>query len=89
METARYLGIGAVNVLHTVDPAAVIFGGAMNFGGHDSALGREFLQRIRQEIEQRAFPTVVERIQVDFASLGGDAGYIGAAGIARVNYQKG
>jgi len=88
LETARYLGIGTVNVLHTVDPAAVIFGGAMNFGGHDSALGEEFLGRIRQEIRQRAFPTVAERIHVDFASLGGDAGYIGAAGIARVSYHK-
>ncbi len=88
LETARYLGIGTVNVLHTVDPAAVIFGGAMNFGGHDSALGEEFLERIREEIRQRAFPTVADRIQVDFASLEGDAGYIGAAGIARVAYQK-
>ena len=58
LETARYLGIGAVNVMHTVDPEAVIYGGAMTFGGHDSPLGREFLERIRQEIQERAFPQI-------------------------------
>ncbi len=87
LETARFLGIGAVNVLHTVDPAAVIYGGAMTFGGHDDPLGEEFLQRIAQEIRERAFPTIAERIHVDFASLGGDAGFIGAAGIARVSHR--
>jgi len=34
METARYLGIGVVTVMHTIDPAAVVLGGAMRYGGH-------------------------------------------------------
>ncbi len=33
LETARYLGIGAVNVMHVVDPDVVLLGGAMTFGG--------------------------------------------------------
>ncbi|MCA9147784.1 MAG: ROK family protein [Planctomycetales bacterium] len=88
MDTAKYLGIGAVNVMHIVDPGAVIFGGAMNFGGHDSALGREFLNRIRQEICHRAFPVLAEKTHIDFARLGSDAGFIGAAGIARTQYKR-
>jgi glucokinase len=88
MDTAMFLGIGAVNVMHTVDPGAVIFGGAMNFGGKDSLLGRKFLDRIRAEIHARAFPMLVRRTVIDFASLGSDAGYIGSAGIARADYQK-
>lgn len=87
-DTARYLGIGAVNVMHTIDPGAVIFGGAMDFGGANSQLGMEFLNRIREEIRQRAFPVLAERTHVDFATLGGDAGYIGAAGMARVGLQQ-
>ncbi len=88
MDTAMYLGVGAVNVMHLVDPGAVIFGGAMNFGGHGSELGRRFLDRIRQEVKARAFPVLAERTQIEFASLGSDAGFIGAAGVARAGFRK-
>jgi glucokinase len=89
LETARYLGIGIVSLLHTIDPNGVLLGGAMTFGGSQSELGRRFLARIKQEIDRRAFPLLAERIVLDYASLGGDAGFIGAAGIARVDHQKG
>lgn len=82
-ETGRYLGIGIVTLVHTVDPGMVVLGGAMNFGGHDSEAGRAFLKSIRQEFRRRAFDVVVDSTVIDFASLGGDAGYIGAAGLAR------
>jgi glucokinase len=88
METAKYLGIGTVNVMHTVDPGAVIFGGAMNFGGKNSKLGQRFLNTIREEAYSRAFPALVDNTVIDFASLGGDAGFIGAAGMARVANSK-
>jgi glucokinase len=88
LDTAMYLGIGAVNVMHIIDPGAVIFGGAMDFGGHDSPLGRRFLERIRQEVSSRAFPVLAARTHIDFAALGSDAGFIGAAGIARAGYRK-
>lgn len=83
LDTAMYLGVGITSLMHTIDPAAVILGGAMTFGGHGSELGRRFLDRIRQEVRRRAFPVLAERTTIDFASLGGDAGFIGAAGIAR------
>jgi len=88
LDTARFLGIGAVNVMHTVDPSIVVLGGAMNFGGHETELGRAFLERVRQEVAERAFPVLAERTKIDFASLGGDAGFIGAAGIARLAYRR-
>jgi len=88
METARYLGIGIVTLMHTIDPNGVLLGGAMTFGGRDSPLGQQFLARIKQEIDRRAFALLAERIVLDFAALGGDAGYIGAAGIARLEYSQ-
>lgn len=87
-ETARYLGIGVVTAMHSVDPQGVVIGGAMTFGQHETATGRMFLDRIRQEVALRAFPMLVERTKIDFATLGGDAGYIGAAGLARRDYLK-
>lgn len=84
METARWLGIGIVTLLNVIDPAAVMIGGAMTFGQDDSSVGRAFLSRIRDEVRQRGFPTLVKNTVIGYASLGGDAGSIGAAGLARL-----
>jgi len=86
LEAARYLGIGSVNLMHTIDPDGVLIGGAMTFGGHQSPLGRQFLEAVRAEVRRRAFDLLAENTVIDFASLGGDAGYIGAAGIARAQF---
>jgi len=88
LETARYLGIGVVTLMHTIDPAAVILGGAMTFGGNDSPLGRQFIERVREEVRRRAFPVPAAKTRIEFATLGADAGYIGAAGIGRLAYRK-
>ena len=60
----------------------------MNFGGHETVVGRDFLQRVRDDVKSLTFPVLAKRTTVDFASLGSAAGYIGAAGIARVAHQK-
>lgn len=86
-ETARYLGIGIVNILHTVNPEIVLIGGAMTFGGKHSELGCRFLKKIETEIRRRALVLPAQKTLLDFASLGGDAGYIGAAGVARLEYR--
>jgi len=83
LETARWLGIGIVTLMHTLDPEAVLIGGAMTFGGETAPVGRAFLDRIRAEVRARAFPLLAEKTVVRYASLGGDAGSIGAAGLAR------
>ena len=88
LETARYLGIGITSLMHTIDPGAVILAGAMNFGGDRTVVGRAFIQRIRAEVRSRAFPVLGERTVIDFAALGSDAGFIGAAGIARAGWRK-
>jgi len=87
-EVAQAMGVGIVNLLHTIDPSGVLLGGAMTFGGNKTELGRRFLARIKEEVNHRAFAVLAERTTIDFASLGGDAGYIGAAGIARVEHMK-
>jgi len=84
-ELARYLGFGIVSLMHTIDPGAVVLGGAMNFGGSDTPLGRKFLETIRTVVRQHAFPIPAQRTTIDFALLEGDAGFIGAAGIARID----
>jgi glucokinase len=88
LDTAMYMGIGMVNAMHTIDPDGVVLGGAMTFGGHDSPLGRRFLERVREEVQKRTFPVLARSTVIDFASLGGDAGYIGCAGLARLAHRQ-
>ena len=88
LETARYLAVGIVTVVHTVDPGAVILGGAMDFGGEASELGRRFLGEIRKEFHERAYHVVRDATLIEFARLGASAGYIGAAGIGRKAVQS-
>jgi glucokinase len=88
LETARWLGIGIVSLMHVIDPGAVVLGGAMDFGGNESPVGRMFIERIRQEVQTRAFPIPAKHVSVEFASLGSDAGFLGAAAAARAAYLR-
>lgn len=79
-ETAFYLAIGAVNLMHTIDPDMVVYSGGM------IAAGEGFLERIREHVRQNALPVPAEKTEVLFAKLGADAGFIGAAGCARTKF---
>jgi glucokinase len=82
-ETARYLAVGAVCLMHTIDPDIVLFSGGM------IAAGPPFLEDIRNDIRAIAFPTLAQKVRVEYAALGGDAGFIGAAGCARTAFGRG
>ncbi|MEM7453349.1 MAG: ROK family protein [Planctomycetota bacterium] len=82
-DTARWLGRGITILAHVIDPSAFFLGGAMNFGGNDSELGQRFLGIIRTYVRENSFPVLGDNLCVEFARLGGEAGYVGAAGLAR------
>lgn len=83
LDTAKYLAIGIVTCIHMLDPEAVILGGAMTFGGAGHPLGERFLEEVRTQAAQRMIESLREKVVIEFAKLGGDAGHIGAAGLAR------
>ena len=66
----------------------MVLGGAVNFGGKQSELGRRFLSKVSDEFRRRAMPVLAENTVIDFAILGGDAGYVGAAGLAREEHLR-
>ncbi len=76
-ETAYYLAVGAMNLMHIIDPDVVVFGGGM------VAAGETFLDRIRQHVRELAFPVLAEKTRIVAAALGSDAGFIGAAACGR------
>ncbi len=86
METAHSIAVGAVSLIHAVEPAGIFLGGGMTFGGPATELGRRFLDHVRREVRRLALPALAAKTTIDFASLGGDAGYIGAAGVARLEH---
>jgi glucokinase len=88
MELGTWLGLGCVSLMHTIDPGAVILGGAMNFGGHEDPVGRRFIEHVRGVVRKHAFPIPAQRTTIDYALLGSDAGFIGAAGIARLEQHR-
>lgn len=76
-ETARYLAVGTVSVMHTIDPDMVVYGGGM------TAAGLPFLKAVRAHVAKLAFDVLVDKTEIRYAELGPDAGFIGAAACAR------
>jgi len=81
-ETAYYLAVGAVNLMHTINPDMVVFGGGM------IATGDWFLERIRKHVKRLAFPVPAAKTLLVYAQLGSDAGFVGAAGCGRQLWMK-
>ena len=81
-DTAFYLGLGAAALISTVDPQAVVFAGGM------VAAGEPFLAKIRDNVRRYALSYPAERVQVRYATLGSDAGFIGAAACAKALVEK-
>jgi glucokinase len=81
-DTAFYLAVGTVNLMHIIDPDVVAFGGGM------IATGEGFLQRIRRHVSEMAFPVPAARTKIFYAKLGSDAGFIGAAACGRQLYNQ-
>jgi len=72
-EAGFYLGIGIATLVTLFSPNVVVIGGGV------SKAGDWLLKPIREVVRQRCHVTPVERVRIELAMLGGDAGAIGAA----------
>ena len=97
-DTAYYLALGACATIATVDPELIVIGGGM------TGAGEPFRAKIDEYIRRYGlpYPTDTNRyartlgrsdlpkpVEVVFAKLGSDAGFIGAAGCARLLFRSG
>jgi len=71
-ETAEYLGIGLAGIVNLINPDTVVIGGGVSEGGGG------FVEAVSESIRKHAFDSAVEKLSVIKASLGNDAGFIGA-----------
>jgi glucokinase len=87
-ETGQFVGQAIGMLGQVIDPAVVLLGGAMTFGGDETATGRRFLESVRDAVKQSTLVQVGGNIIIEFASLGNDAGVLGAAMVAKQAYEK-
>jgi glucokinase len=80
-DTAYFLALGACALISTVDPETIVFGGGM------VAAGESFRSLIEGYVKRFGLPYPTKSVRITFASLGSDAGFIGAAGCARLLVQ--
>ncbi len=78
-ETAEALAILCINVLHTTEPQRIVFAGGM------IAAGDILLNRIKDYFNEHIWSLKKETVEICFATLGEDAGIIGAAALAKQN----
>lgn len=71
-----YLGICVANTIMSFDPQKVIIGGGVAQGGEI------VFKRINEVVKERCLKVMIENTQVLPASLGTDAGVVGAAALA-------
>lgn len=82
-ETGVWLGIGISSLINLLNPEKVILAGGM------IAAGDILLEPIRTTAKKLCFEVPGNRAEIVTAALGGDAGVIGAAGIALARYEAG
>ena len=75
-EAGRSLGIGVASLLHILNPEAIIIGGGV------VKAWELFYPSMAEEINRRCFREITERTKIIPASLGDDAGMLGAARLA-------
>lgn len=75
----EYLGIGVASFLHAFDPSIVIFGGGV------SQVGDLLFEPFQASLKKRVFhPRYLEGLSFATATLGDDAGLLGALALARM-----
>jgi glucokinase len=75
--TAKALAIVCVNMLHITEPKRIVFAGGM------IAAGDMLLNRIKDYFNEQIWSLKEESVEIAFATLGEDAGIIGAAALAK------
>jgi glucokinase len=75
-EAARYLGIVIADMANVINPDLVVLSGGM------ANAGERLFGPIRDTVNERALGVAAEHIVIRPASLGENAGFVGAAGLA-------
>jgi len=73
--TGYYLGVGLVNLVNIFNPQLILIGGGL------SQMGSLLLDPALKVVGERAFRLPAEAVRIELASLGADAGALGAVAL--------
>ena len=79
---AHYLGLGLANLITMFAPETIVLGGSVMKSAD------LFMDRMREVIGQNCRLVPVEKVEISLASLGADAGMIGAAQVWRHRFER-
>ncbi|MFS0861552.1 ROK family glucokinase [Fredinandcohnia sp. 179-A 10B2 NHS] len=79
---AFYLGLSMSHIANGLNPEKIVIGGGV------SKAGDQLLKPLKQQFDRFAFPRVAEAVELTIATLGNDAGVIGAAYLAKTKLAK-
>lgn len=74
---ALHLGIALANIANTLNPEKIVLGGGV------SKAGDVLLNPIKEQFLRNSFPRVAQSTEISIATLGNDAGVIGAAWLVK------
>lgn len=77
-ETCEFLAIGCVNIQHLLNPQRVVLGGGL-MNARD-----QLLAPVRARFARLTWKIAQDQPQLELATLGDDAGIVGAAALARI-----
>ncbi|MBO4886422.1 MAG: ROK family protein, partial [Clostridia bacterium] len=72
-EYTEHLAVGMVNIINFIDPEIIAVGGGV------SAAGEFLIKPVREKLAKKIFYKTMPYARVELATLGNDAGIIGAA----------
>jgi glucokinase len=81
-EVTYHLGLALANLANGLNPEKIVIGGGV------SKAGNILINGVRQYFDQFAFPRVAEGATITAATLGNDAGVIGGAWLAKMQFEK-
>jgi glucokinase len=74
---ALHLGIALANIANTLNPEKIVLGGGV------SKAGDILLDPVKEQFLKNSFPRVAQSTEISIATLGNDAGVIGAAWLVK------
>jgi len=81
-ETCKFIALASINACHWMDPQMIVLAGGM------SGAGAFLTQTVNKHFKENWWKMTKPMISIELAKLGNDAGVIGAAGVAKVAYEK-
>lgn len=81
-ESMEHLGFTLANLCNSLNPQVVVIGGGV------SKAGDQLLNELRKPFKRFSIPKIAKETELKIATLGNDAGVIGAAWLAKQKEQK-